>query len=354
MELIVDLSTREVSVARRGRPEAVLRSGLCRTEPAGAGRTQRVSWPRTLAGPRWPERSDPAGDALIPPDAIRRLAGEAAAREARRSGRMGLGVLVHARTPQRSRVGSPRTAPSGPTSSGGLSVRFSYAESMVDPTFYLPLARAAEEAGLRRHGGARQHLLSARVRLQLPVLARPLPRVPRRQTVHRAVLADPGHGRGHQPDPLHHLRAQAAHAASAAGRQAGHLGGGDDRQPPRARRGHQPVARGLRVLCDVPWEGRGRRMDEAIDIVRGLSAGGYFEYHGEVFDLPPVKISPTPTAPLPILVGGHATPALRRAARSDGWMHGGRRPGRPPRAAREVGHGSGRRRAPRTATSRCT
>jgi alkanesulfonate monooxygenase SsuD/methylene tetrahydromethanopterin reductase-like flavin-dependent oxidoreductase (luciferase family) len=76
-------------------------------------------------------------------------------------------------------------------------------------------------------------------------------------------------------------------------------------------------------LCGVPWEGRGKRMDEAVDIVRGLSAGGYFEYHGEVYDLPPVKISPTPTSPLPILVGGHAMPALRRAARSDGWLHGG-------------------------------
>jgi alkanesulfonate monooxygenase SsuD/methylene tetrahydromethanopterin reductase-like flavin-dependent oxidoreductase (luciferase family) len=77
------------------------------------------------------------------------------------------------------------------------------------------------------------------------------------------------------------------------------------------------------LLCDVPWEGRGRRMDEAVDIVRGLSAGGWFEYHGEVYDLPPVKMSPTPSRPLPILVGGHATPALRRAARSDGWLHGG-------------------------------
>jgi len=76
-------------------------------------------------------------------------------------------------------------------------------------------------------------------------------------------------------------------------------------------------------LCGVPWEGRGRRMDEAVDIVRGLSAGGYFEYHGEVYDLPAVKISPTPTKPLPILIGGHAPPALRRAARSDGWLHGG-------------------------------
>jgi alkanesulfonate monooxygenase SsuD/methylene tetrahydromethanopterin reductase-like flavin-dependent oxidoreductase (luciferase family) len=64
-------------------------------------------------------------------------------------------------------------------------------------------------------------------------------------------------------------------------------------------------------------------MDEAIDIVQGLSAGGYFEYHGEAYDFPPLKITPTPTEPLPILVGGHATPALRRAARSDGWLHGG-------------------------------
>jgi hypothetical protein len=76
-------------------------------------------------------------------------------------------------------------------------------------------------------------------------------------------------------------------------------------------------------LVDVPWEGRGKRMDEAVDIVRGLSAGGYFEYHGDVYDLPSVKITPTPTEPLPILIGGHAAPALRRAARSDGWLHGG-------------------------------
>jgi alkanesulfonate monooxygenase SsuD/methylene tetrahydromethanopterin reductase-like flavin-dependent oxidoreductase (luciferase family) len=76
-------------------------------------------------------------------------------------------------------------------------------------------------------------------------------------------------------------------------------------------------------LVDVPWEGRGKRMDEAMAIVAGLSAGGYFEYHGEVYDVPSIKISPTPTEPLPILVGGHATPALRRAARSDGWLHGG-------------------------------
>jgi alkanesulfonate monooxygenase SsuD/methylene tetrahydromethanopterin reductase-like flavin-dependent oxidoreductase (luciferase family) len=78
------------------------------------------------------------------------------------------------------------------------------------------------------------------------------------------------------------------------------------------------------TVCGVPWEGRGKRMDEQIDVMRGLMAGGYFEYHGEVFDLPSVKMSPTPSQPVPILIGGHHEAALKRAARSgDGWLHGG-------------------------------
>src|SRR5271163_4288015 len=35
------------------------------------------------------------------------------------------------------------------------------------------------------------------------------------------------------------------------------------------------------LVCDVPWQGRGRRMDEQIAIIRGLAAGGFFEHHGE-------------------------------------------------------------------------
>jgi len=74
----------------------------------------------------------------------------------------------------------------------------------------------------------------------------------------------------------------------------------------------------------VPWADRGRRMDEALAVLRGLSAGGYFEYHGEIFDLPPVKIAPVPGEPIPVLIGGHGDAALRRAARAgDGWLHGG-------------------------------
>jgi probable F420-dependent oxidoreductase len=77
-------------------------------------------------------------------------------------------------------------------------------------------------------------------------------------------------------------------------------------------------------LVGVPWENRGRRMDECIEVIRGLTSPGWFEYHGEVFDIPRVKMAPVPTLPIPVLIGGHGGPALRRAATiGDGWMHGG-------------------------------
>jgi probable F420-dependent oxidoreductase len=77
-------------------------------------------------------------------------------------------------------------------------------------------------------------------------------------------------------------------------------------------------------LVGVPWENRGRRMDECIDVIRGLTSPGWFEYHGEVFNVPRVKMTPVPDKRIPVLIGGHGKPALRRAATiGDGWMHGG-------------------------------
>jgi len=76
-------------------------------------------------------------------------------------------------------------------------------------------------------------------------------------------------------------------------------------------------------VMGVPYAQRGKRMDECIAIVRGLCAGGYFEFHGEFYDLPPVKLNPVPARPLPILVGGHSDVALQRAARNDGFMYAG-------------------------------
>lgn len=78
------------------------------------------------------------------------------------------------------------------------------------------------------------------------------------------------------------------------------------------------------AALDIPWERRGKRLDESIEILRGLQTGEYFSFHGEIFDLDPIKLCPAPTKPIPILIGGHSDAALRRAARTgDGWMHGG-------------------------------
>lgn len=77
-------------------------------------------------------------------------------------------------------------------------------------------------------------------------------------------------------------------------------------------------------VTGVAWAGRGRRTEEMLVIMRGLMGGGWFEHHGESFDIPAVKIAPIPAAAVPILVGGHSEPALRRAASlGDGWIHGG-------------------------------
>ena len=78
------------------------------------------------------------------------------------------------------------------------------------------------------------------------------------------------------------------------------------------------------AAMEVEWERRGKRMNEMVDILRGLMGGDWFEYHGEVLDLARCKICPVPETPVPILIGGHADVALRRAARQgDGWIHAG-------------------------------
>src|ERR1700709_1369343 len=56
----------------------------------------------------------------------------------------------------------------------------------------------------------------------------------------------------------------------------------------------------------VPWERRGKRMDEGIDIVRGLTSGGFLGSPGEFSDCDPIRQPPPPREPIPILVGGHS------------------------------------------------
>jgi len=77
------------------------------------------------------------------------------------------------------------------------------------------------------------------------------------------------------------------------------------------------------AVCQVPWEKRGKRLDEQIDILRGLESGEFFGYEGEIHQMPANKMCPAPTRTTPILIGGHTDIALKRAARADGWMCAG-------------------------------
>lgn len=78
------------------------------------------------------------------------------------------------------------------------------------------------------------------------------------------------------------------------------------------------------AVAGVPWAKRGKRFDEQIDILRGLEGGEFFGYEGELHSMPACKMTPAPTKPTPILVGGHAEIALKRAAKKgDGWMCAG-------------------------------
>lgn len=209
-------------------------------------------------------------------------------------------------------------------------MRFSYAESMIDPAFWLPLAQAAEDAGY--------HAMVVPDSIVYPEEAQS--RYPFTPDGSRAFLED-------KPflDPFTLISAMGAvtrrirfvtfvlklavrdpvlvakQATSTAVLTGGRLSLGVGSSPWREDF----------TVTGIPWAGRGRRMDEQIAIVRQLGAGGYAAFHGEVFDIPSIKICPVPPSPIPILVGGHAEAALRRAATlGDGWLHGGGDPGELP------------------------
>jgi probable F420-dependent oxidoreductase len=72
--------------------------------------------------------------------------------------------------------------------------------------------------------------------------------------------------------------------------------------------------------CGQPYAKRGKRVDEMIEVIKLLLAGGMVEFHGEFYDFERLQMSPAPTAPVPFYVGGHTDVALKRAARvGDGW-----------------------------------
>ena len=85
------------------------------------------------------------------------------------------------------------------------------------------------------------------------------------------------------------------------------------------------------------FHNRGRRFDEMIEILRKIWAGGMVEHHGKFYDFPRLQVSPAPTEPVPIYVGGTSDTAFRRAAQlGDGWMSSGDDPEDLPRVVERL------------------
>ena len=77
------------------------------------------------------------------------------------------------------------------------------------------------------------------------------------------------------------------------------------------------------AALDVPFDSRGRQMDEAIRILRRLWTEDVVASDSEIYPFDPVTVRPRPVQSPhpPILVGGHSPTAIRRAARlGDGWI----------------------------------
>jgi probable F420-dependent oxidoreductase len=210
-------------------------------------------------------------------------------------------------------------------------MRFTYAESMCDPAFLGPLARAAEDAGYDSFSVPDSLIFPARSDARYPYtpdgdrafledkpVIEPFALIPWLAAVTERIRFTTFVVKA-PVRPAVLLAKQAASVAVLSGNRL-RLGVGISPWPEDF------------VALGQPWERRGVRLDETIAIVRGLTAGGWFEHHGELIDVPRMKICPVPSAPIPILVGGHADRALRRAATlGDGWVHGGGDPDDLPR-----------------------
>jgi probable F420-dependent oxidoreductase len=73
----------------------------------------------------------------------------------------------------------------------------------------------------------------------------------------------------------------------------------------------------------VPFEERGSRFDEALDILRRAWSGGELKHDGASYRFDRVLVTPEPIR-IPLILGGNTDRALRRAARlGDGWFSSG-------------------------------
>jgi probable F420-dependent oxidoreductase len=73
-------------------------------------------------------------------------------------------------------------------------------------------------------------------------------------------------------------------------------------------------------LLGQDFSTRGKRTDEALALMEQLWQPGWTEFEGTHYAAPRLVMEPTPTARIPVYVGGLSEVAMRRAARHDGWV----------------------------------
>ena len=219
-------------------------------------------------------------------------------------------------------------------------MRFNYAESMTDPSFYLPLARAAEEAGYDgfivvpdslcypmesdtrypfNPDGTRE-FLEDKPFLDPFALMAAMGAVTERLRFVTFVMKL----------PIRHPVLVAKQAASVAVLTGNRFSLGV---------GTSPWPEDYEVL-DIPWEGRGRRMDECIEVIRGLTrrTAGSSSTTARSSRSPPSRWLRPPAPPCPCSsVGTDRPPCAGPRGLADGWMHGGGDPAELPRLLGELG-----------------
>jgi probable F420-dependent oxidoreductase len=72
---------------------------------------------------------------------------------------------------------------------------------------------------------------------------------------------------------------------------------------------------------DEPFDTRGARLDESIDVLQRAWRAGPVAYDGEQISFGSVYLEPKPVGRVPIVIGGHSRAAARRAGRcADGFF----------------------------------
>jgi probable F420-dependent oxidoreductase len=77
-------------------------------------------------------------------------------------------------------------------------------------------------------------------------------------------------------------------------------------------------------VLSMPWDRRGRRTDEILQLYRAFWTGEPVNFHGEFYQVDGWTSRPVPPRRVPIWMGGNSPQQFRRAARwGDGWISRG-------------------------------